>query len=66
MDVGVKILLDFVEGRLSAAAFEKEVYENPDVERVLSNDPTYPRPTMLAGTSISGSSRGTTPTPAIN
>ena len=39
MDVGVKILLDFVEGRLSAAAFEKEVYENPDVERVLSNDP---------------------------
>lgn len=34
----MQTLLDFVEGRMNAKEFEQQVYHNPDVERVLSDE----------------------------
>jgi hypothetical protein len=38
MEPALQILLDFVEGRMTAKEFEQQVYHNPDVERLLSDE----------------------------
>lgn len=40
---GIDIILDFVEGRVEIAEFEQALYNDPEVEKALSDDPNRPR-----------------------
>jgi hypothetical protein len=48
---GMQAIVDFVEGRLDARSFEKRLYEDPEIEQVLNNDPNLD-PGTYVGTSV--------------
>lgn len=39
MDAAIRQILDFVEGRIEPADFEQVVYNDPEIERALEDDP---------------------------
>jgi hypothetical protein len=42
IESGIRVILDFVEGRMETAAFEQALYHDPEVEKSLEDDPDRP------------------------